>query len=616
MNNPFQKAIDSLKIEYDKAPNPQEHSTFTGLGTMELDHSTIAKDIPCQSACPAKTNVPAYIEALAQGDPDKAYLINQEDNVFSGVLGRICSRPCQDACRHQWTNTNGPVQICHLKRSASDYKTNPPKPLDAWFETSGKSVAVIGGGPAGLTAARELVRYGHKVTIYEREAYLGGMMMQGIPVFRLPRDVVEAEVKAIIDSGIDVEFNCAVDGAAMAEITEKFDAVVVTVGHMKPYELDVEGADINTEGVVSGLEFMKDYNFDQVEEMTGQDVIIIGGGFTAVDCARSCARAAKRMVGADGTVAIVYRRTEGQMTGDHDEIQQMVREGIEIDTLLSPVGAVTDNGKITHLTVRRNILDEEKSTTGKPAIKAIEGSDRDYPCNMLIVAIGQDKEDDILPEGVKQTENNWTSNEKIFLGGDYNYGSLDVITAVNDGKNAAKAADTFIMGEERMQTHVGITLIDSNGETGRVRDHDNQLPVEMPKLPLSERDGTNEVELGHNAEGTQVHATRCYFCHYKFEIDQDKCIHCDWCIQVSPRSCIHRISRLFHDKDGAVKTETSANTAEDATFIWIESDECIRCGKCLRICPTGAITMRKTELTNCKVSELKSKIAENKDYGN
>ena len=205
--NQFLKAIEDLDISYDKAPNPQEHSVFTGVTAEPLDFKTYAKDIPCQQACPAKTNVSAYIEAIAKGDPDKAYLINQEDNVFSGVLGRVCSRPCEDACRHNWTGTSGPVHICHLKRSASDYKENPPKPLPGWFEDTSKNVAIIGGGPAGLTAARELRRYGHNVTIYERDSMLGGMMVQGIPIFRLPRETVEAEVNAIIESGIHVKYN-------------------------------------------------------------------------------------------------------------------------------------------------------------------------------------------------------------------------------------------------------------------------------------------------------------------------------------------------------------------------------------------------------------------------
>jgi len=609
----FLDAVKSLNISYDKAPNPQENSVFTGYASENLDFKTLAKDIPCQEACPAKTNVPAYIEAIAQGDPDKAYLINQEDNVFSGVLGRVCSRPCEAACRHNWTGISGPVHICHLKRSASDYKENPPAPLPAWFENTSKKVAVIGGGPAGLTAARELRRYGHNVTIFERDKVLGGMMSQGIPVFRLPRDTVNAEIKAIIDSGIDVELNYNVDAAKMQKIHDDYDAVLISTGTTKANKLKLDG--LNEKHTVSGLKFMYQYNNDEIGNMEGQDIVIIGGGFTAVDCVRSSARAAKRLVGANGTVTVVYRRTEAQMAADADEIEQMEIENIEVRTLLNPHSAKTENDKLVSITFQRNILQDELRDDGSPQVKAMPGTEIEFPCDLLIIAIGQERALDILPKGIEQTDGHATSNDKVFLAGDFNYGSLDVITAVDDGKKSAKKIDTFLMGSERMKEHVGISLVESNGETGRVRDHDIQFPVHMPKLPLNQRDGIAEVDLGHSLDATHIHATRCYFCNYKFEIDQDACIHCDWCIEVAPRNCINRTSRLFTDDDGAVTTSVDAALAKDTTYIWIDSNECVRCGKCLRICPTGAITMRKVELNNCSCTELEEKQKDNKAYG-
>jgi sulfite reductase beta subunit-like hemoprotein len=201
----YRKAIEALQFRYEHAPKPAEFSVFTGEGRAALDEKTMARDIPCQAACPTGTNVPEYIRQLVEKAPDASYRINQEDNVFPGVLGRVCTRPCEPACRHQWTNTNGPVTICHLKRSAADNKSEPARPLPPWFdEPTGKRVAVVGGGPAGLAAARELGRLGHAVELFEREAVLGGQMAWGIPEFRLPRDVVREEVRAIVDGGVEV----------------------------------------------------------------------------------------------------------------------------------------------------------------------------------------------------------------------------------------------------------------------------------------------------------------------------------------------------------------------------------------------------------------------------
>jgi formate dehydrogenase major subunit len=556
-----------------------------------VDFAVIAKDIPCQEACPAKTNVPGYIEMLAQGDAEGAYLSNLESNVFPGVLGRVCTRPCEPACRHNWTNVNGPVDICHLKRAASDRapkNTAPPAPL---FPNSGKRIAVVGGGPAGLTATRELVRFGHRVTLFEKEDRLGGMMIDGIPRFRLPSEIVEAEINLITSRGVDVRLSERVDGGRTSELLNEFDAVCISSGTMRVNRIDIPGLQ---DRAISGLEFMRNYNRGITKSLSG-NVVIIGGGFTAVDCARSCARSARRLLGESGSVSIMYRRSERHMALNPGELDELLRENIVVKTLVSPISARMENGDLAALTFRRNVLGPEGN--GKPAFSEVAGSDFEIPCNYVIVAIGQTQEWDIVPPGASLTNGFLTSNPKLFVTGDFASGSDNVIKAVAGGRAVAETIDEFLMGRKRVAVTISLTASDTNGFTGRLRDHDHQVSLPTPTIPLSDRAIDNaEVERGYGEEAVQTNATRCYFCHYKFEIDQDKCIHCNWCIDVAPRECIKKASRVVTDADGSVTGIVEASLAREATYIWINSDECIRCGKCLRVCPTQAISMVKTEL--------------------
>jgi len=586
---PYRRAVEALEIRYEYAPKPAEFSVFTGEGRTTLDMKTLARDVPCQAACPAGTNVPEYIRQLVHKNPDASYRINQEDNVFPGVLGRICTRPCEPACRHQWTNTNGPVTICHLKRAAADNKSQPAGPLPPWFdEPTGKRVAVVGGGPAGLTAARELNRLGHAVELFEREAVLGGQMAWGIPEFRLPRDVVREEVKAIVDSGIEVRLDQHVDRKRLAQMAEQYDAVLIAAGAIRGIKLNIEGLEGCT-SAISGYEFMKRYNSGDPIPVKG-DAVIIGGGFTAVDCAR----AARRLLGQQHRVtAIMYRRGEEHMSASPDEIWQLRLEGIDVGTLVNPARVRHENGQVKSVIFDRNVLGDEPERGGKPPIHRVPESEYEVPCDTLIYAVGQTRTLEILPEDVQLTEHNRTTHEKIFTAGDFHTGPLDVIHAVADAKNAAGAIDEFLMGRKRLGRWVRIEQAE---ETGRLRDHDLYNPAPMRTLPLEERQGNEEVELGYNPEELETNARRCYLCNYKFEIDQDKCIHCDWCIKASPRACIHPLTRLFTDEDGAPTGHIKSATAPDATYIWIESDQCIRCGNCHRACPTCAIPIRKADV--------------------
>ena len=585
---PFTDSVTALDIEYEMAQVPSEYSIPEDGNMAPLDIHTVDKDVPCRAACPAATQVPWYIQKIAEGDLDSAYRINQEDNVFPGVLGRICTRPCEAACRHQWTNIQGPVAICHLKRAAADRKSLPPTALPHWFESTGKQIAIIGSGPSGLTAARELSRYGHKVVLMEQEQVLGGMMRLSIPPFRLPREVLDEEIRAITDSGVEVRTGVEITWDGLDAMTGEYDAVLMAAGTIKARGVQLPGA---PDGLaLSGLQFMRDYCLHKPMTLTAP-VLIVGGGFTAIDCAR----AARRILGTGGgDVSLLVRRTQDLMSAEKEELDQLAEEDISIQTLVSPLSATVKDNQFQSVTLQRNMLGAP-GADGRPSVQPIEGNTIEAECGTLIYAIGQTQAMDLAEMDVEPVDEVATTRENLFLAGDYQSGSLDVIHAVASGKKAADAMDFFLMGKKRRQLIMTVHQV-VGGESGRLRDHDLVNQPHQTMLPPTKRLTPDEVEQGFAIDAARISAERCYWCQFKYEIDQDKCIHCDWCIKAAPRECIRRVTRLFTNEDGAAVDYVETGLAEEGTFIWIDSHNCIRCGNCYRACPADAIRATRVDL--------------------
>ncbi|HEY5652973.1 MAG TPA: FAD-dependent oxidoreductase [Pontiella sp.] len=554
-----------------------ELSARTGTCSKSKDFKWLETNIPCQKACPAGTDIPSYLTAIAEGKSDEAYHINLQDNVFPAVLGRVCSRPCESACRHGYEKLGDPVAICFSKRSAADFSSQDPVLIKPWFPPTGKRVAVVGSGVAGLSAARNLTLLGHKVTVYEKHNRPGGMLYQGIPEFRLPRKIIDREIHQIEALGIEIIYNTAIgQNAPLSDLIDRFDAVVMAVGTPKRNLLNIPGHELS--GIKHGLDFLLEVNEKGLADI-GKHVIVIGGGFTAMDCARTA-----RRLGAQTTewdLKILYRRSQKAMRVSPEELEDLHLEGIPLECRATPMAYIGKEGNVTGMRFQRTDTQEEFT----------------IPADTVLLATGQ------FPDHSWERETadfrNREQDEKLFSAGDYAIGSSSLIEAIAHAKEIAEKVDFFLMGEKRLQKNV---LIEDATETGRTRTMDDLPRQSMPKKPIDMRDLPSEVELGFDKDTAVSEASRCYRCHYKFEIDQDKCIKCDWCLKAKPRpECILMLKSIRHDDNGAVISWEETDYAREMNMIWINSDECIRCGACLKACPVDAINLQKVSLCSVPV---------------
>ena len=571
-----------------------------GESVHPRDIEWVETNIPCQVACPAGTDIPGYIEAINNGQLDEAYAINFRDNIFPGVLGRVCARPCEDACRHGRSPNGESVAICSLKRSSHDLGGSlkvPPKIK----ESSGYRVAVVGAGVAGLATARDLALEGHRVIVYEKHHRPGGMLVQGIPSFRLPRDVIELEINQVLSLGI--ELKCGVNignDETLDVLVQSHDAVVLAAGTLNGNRLDVAGNSLP--GVEHGLDFLMEVN-ERGRRDIGSKVTVIGGGYTAMDVARTAVR-----LGAATTV--YYRRGQHNMVVLPGEVQELLNENGAMNYFQTPYQFIGKTS-VEQVEFLKTMINVEE---GKQVLGIEKGSSINIDTDSVILATGQRADtqwvsgqtgESIMAgqSGLSIVNEFDTPHPKVFVAGDFATGATTLIDAIAHGRKAALRVTRFLTGASAPTKKIKIErkkfATDFEGGQFPRTQEMNVIPIQpVPVINATDRIDGAEVELGYDQTLTDQAGKRCYLCHYKFEIDNRLCVLCDECVKVKPTDdCILPISDLSLDDDGSVvKYKQLCKGESDSLYynqLWINQDKCIRCGQCEAVCPVGAISIQK-----------------------
>lgn len=527
---------------------------------------------PCRSACPVGIDVPRYVRLIADGKFDDAIAVIREKNPFPSVCGRVCFHPCESKCNLNYLDN--PIAICALKRSAAEHAdVTVPTPTPAG--ATGKAVAVVGSGPAGLTAAYYLSRIGHKVTVFEAQAEAGGMMRYGIPDYRLPKEVLGAEILAIRQAGVDLRTNVKIDSpSALKE--QGYDAVFVAIGANKASGLGIEGENLPVVRV--GLNLMKELNMGCSVNL-GNKVIVIGGGNTAIDAARSALRLGSK------EVSVFYRRSRGEMPASPIEVEQALMEGINIQFLTALSEIRTVNGKAKVECIRTQLSELDDSGRRKPI--PLPGSEFSVVADTIISAVGQVCElssgfRSIIAGGLIQADSNTmaTSQVGIFAGGDAVSGAKTVIDAIAAGRKAAVSIDRYLGGDGDIDET--LTPV----ETNPMRTHLQGFPVgkrtKMPITPVDERlNSFSVVELGFSRDEALNEANRCLRCDLPITIEAEKCMGCLFCVM----RCSLKYDNTFSPSESKIEVVPMTDKVNKIAF----REECDSCGICARYCPHDAL---------------------------
>lgn len=569
------------------------------------------KVVDCQHACPAHTPVPEYIRLIAEEKYAEAYMINWDSNVFPGVLGRTCDRPCEPACRRGRVEEE-PVAICRLKRVAADNKGDVKKLMPQGpFKPNGKKVALIGGGPSSLTVARDLAPLGYEIHLFDEQKAGGGFMRSQIPSFRLPDEVLDQEVNFILDLGIHTHFNQYVSSMKNEVLSKGYDAVYVGTGAPKGRDLDIPGRKEGNANIHIGINWLASVAFEHTTKI-GKKVIVLGGGNTAMDCCRT----ARRLGGEE--VKVIVRSPFAEMKASPWEKEDAIHEDIPIIDNHVPKSFVVENGKLKGMTFEKVQAVYEN---GKRKLVPVGGEDVFFEADDVLCAIGQENSFPWIERDLGIEFDKWempvvnektfrSSHEKIFFGGDAAWGPKNVITAVAHGHQAAISIHLMCEGKDLVNDRPSpyVNLVSQKMgihewmyESEVVTDARHVVPQADKKVAL--KSIKKEVELGFDLKVGYKEAQRCLNCDVQTVFTTNKCIECDACVDICPTSCItfttnaEEADLRNHLKIPAKNLSQSLYVSDALPMtkrVMIKDENvCLHCGLCAERCPTSAWDMQK-----------------------
>jgi formate dehydrogenase beta subunit len=590
-------------------------SSQTGMAPTDIKNPDyFHKVVDCQWACPAHTPVPEYIRMIAAGRYSDAYMVNWHSNVFPGVLGRTCDRPCEPACRRgrveEVNAAPQPVAICRLKRVAADNKgdvhARMPRPAT---QKNGKRVALIGAGPASLTVARDLLPLGYTVVLYDGDASAGGMMRTQIPKFRLPESVLNEEVNYILDLEPELKLGQKIN-SLKGLLSEDYDAIFVGCGAPRGRELEIPGRKEAGANVHIGIDWLASVSFGHTDKI-GKRVIVLGGGNTAMDCCRT-----SRRLGGD-EVTVVVRSGFEEMKASPWEKEDAMHEGIPIHNFLVPKEFIHENGKLTG--VRFEKVKAERDAKGRRNLVPSGEPDTILQCDDVLVAVGQENAFPWIERDIGLEFDKWdmpvvdpvtmqSTNPKVFFGGDAAFGPKNIIWAVAHGHDAAISIDLLCQGKPTSLRPPPMVNLSSQKMGIHEWSYDNDISndnrYKVPHAPIEKtlKNVKMEVELGFDVKQAFLEAQRCLNCDIQTVFDTPKCIECDACVDICPMDCI---TFTGNDEEQDLRLHLTAPALHPDQDLYISSalktgrimakdeDLCLHCGLCAERCPTGAWDMQK-----------------------